>query len=221
MVKRNSDFIVHDGWQIVLVLNTSGVVQNRCFWGASQDELIADESGSNVLWTLCDHLGSVRDVINTGGTVLNHLEYNAFGKRTSATSSAASNTPLFAYTGKLFAGSIDLQWNINRWYDAEVGRWISEDSIGFKAGDGNLYRYVRNHTISYLDFRGNKISVHCSAKTQGFEGGYSLLFFLCWRILQVETCLTFGSNFLTTFFFGPRRLLAYFVVLIFAASDFK
>ena len=31
-----------------------------------------------------------------------------------------------------------------RWYDPEVGRWLSEDPIGFEAGDANLYRYVGN-----------------------------------------------------------------------------
>jgi uncharacterized protein RhaS with RHS repeats len=44
-----------------------------------------------------------------------------------------------------------LQWNINRWYDANVGRWISEDPIGFEAGDGNLYRYVGNNIICLWD----------------------------------------------------------------------
>ena len=39
-----------------------------------------------------------------------------------------------------------LQNNLNRWYDARVGRWLSEDPIGFAGGDGNLYRYVGNST---------------------------------------------------------------------------
>ena len=98
---------------------------------------------------MCDHLGSVRDVINTGGTVLNHIEYNAFGKLTNK--SSANNVPTFRYTGKLTDDSTDLQWNINRWYDANVGRWVSEDPIGFVAGDVNLYRYVRNHSSWFLD----------------------------------------------------------------------
>jgi hypothetical protein len=29
-------------------------------------------------------------------------------------------------------------------YDARVGRWLSEDPLGFAAGDANLYRYVGN-----------------------------------------------------------------------------
>ena len=29
-------------------------------------------------------------------------------------------------------------------YDATTGRWISQDPLGFDAGDSNLYRYVNN-----------------------------------------------------------------------------
>ncbi len=39
----------------------------------------------------------------------------------------------------------------HRWYDAVVGRWLSEDPIGFAAGDGNLYRYVGNGPVGAVD----------------------------------------------------------------------
>ncbi len=38
-----------------------------------------------------------------------------------------------------------------RWYDPEVGRWLSEDPIGFEAGDANLYRYVGNENTGAVD----------------------------------------------------------------------
>jgi len=52
----------------------------------------------------------------------------------------------FKYTGKFFDEVTDLQYNLNRWYDPNVGRWISEDPIGFAAGDSNLSRYVSNNS---------------------------------------------------------------------------
>ncbi len=36
-------------------------------------------------------------------------------------------------------------------YDPTIGRWISEDPIGFKAGDANLYRYVGNRSTTHTD----------------------------------------------------------------------
>src|SRR5262245_40965180 len=36
-------------------------------------------------------------------------------------------------------------------YDPTIGRWISEDPIGFQAADGNLYRYVGNDSTNEVD----------------------------------------------------------------------
>ena len=41
-----------------------------------------------------------------------------------------------------------------RYYDPKVGRFLSEDPIGFAGGDSNLYRYVSNNSIKYRDPRG-------------------------------------------------------------------
>jgi RHS repeat-associated protein len=38
-----------------------------------------------------------------------------------------------------------------RYYDPEVGRFITEDPIGFAGGDVNLYAYVQNNPINYTD----------------------------------------------------------------------
>ena len=38
-----------------------------------------------------------------------------------------------------------------RYYDPQVGRFISEDPIGFAGGDLNLYVYVKNNPIMFID----------------------------------------------------------------------
>lgn len=38
-----------------------------------------------------------------------------------------------------------------RYYDPNVGRFISEDPIGFEGGDVNLYAYVGNNPVSWID----------------------------------------------------------------------
>ena len=154
LVKRGEEFFVHDGWQIAMVLDKSGAVTEKNLWGANQDELIA----TNDSFMLCDHLGTIRDIVDTEGNVCNHLEYNAFGKLLKYDGIA----PRFRYTGKPFDDTTGLQWNINRWYDAETGRWISEDPIGFGGMDVNLFRYVLNSSIYYFDpigFENNAIQL--------------------------------------------------------------
>jgi RHS repeat-associated protein len=38
-----------------------------------------------------------------------------------------------------------------RYYDPSVGRFISEDPIGFDGGDVNLMAYVQNNPVSFAD----------------------------------------------------------------------
>ena len=42
-----------------------------------------------------------------------------------------------------------------RWYDADSGRFISEDPIGLDGGDVNLYRYCGNNPSTFVDINGN------------------------------------------------------------------
>jgi hypothetical protein len=44
-----------------------------------------------------------------------------------------------------------LQYSRARWYDATIGRFISEDPIGFAGGDVNLYGYVGNNPLQFTD----------------------------------------------------------------------
>jgi hypothetical protein len=46
----------------------------------------------------------------------------------------------------------------SRYYDPLVGRFISEDRIGFAGGDTNLYRYVRNRPLNFSDPFGYYVS---------------------------------------------------------------
>ncbi|MGL4942016.1 MAG: RHS repeat domain-containing protein, partial [Thermoguttaceae bacterium] len=126
---------------------TANDLTHRYFWGAKQDELLCD----NANWALGDHLNTVRDVVKNDGSVAAHLEYNAFGKLLTKLESAET---ILAYTGKLTDTTTGLQWNINRWYDASVGKWASEDPIGFRGRDNNLFRYVISNPIRYNDSSG-------------------------------------------------------------------
>ena len=140
----------YDGNQIVLELNESNSITHRYLWGPAVDQILADEQvGGEVLYPLTDHLGTVRDLLDSGGSVANHIVYDAFGNVTFETDAAVDH--LFGYTGRPLDEATGLQNNLNRWYDAGIGQWASEDPIGFAAGDGNLFRYVGNHPTMNAD----------------------------------------------------------------------
>jgi RHS repeat-associated protein len=136
--------------------------------------LLADEqvesltSAGETLWALTDHLGSVRDVVDNNGTLRVHRDYLGFGTIDTEIHYNASGTPVtsgsgyvdvaFRYTGRWLDDETGLQNNLNRWYDASTGQWISEDPIGFAASDANLNRYVGNEPTGYIDPSGLVIS---------------------------------------------------------------
>ena len=174
-ILQSSEYNLYSNGQVVLEYDTTSsvdVVKSINLWGANIDELAAVEQFAQsvndnnvILYSYSDHLNSIRDVvlydsIIQTAAVVNHLIYNAFGVLVSSTDgnsvNPASISPLlnYRYTGKYFDDSTGLQNNINRWYDNTTGKWLSVDPIGFKGGDVNLYRYVRNQSNSSFDYRG-------------------------------------------------------------------
>ena len=102
LTRRNDEFFVHDGWQIVCSLK-NGKVVDHYLWGARQDELLCENDD----FVLTDHLGTIRKVVGKDAA---ELTYNAFGKLISSN----GKLPRFRYTGKLFDDETGLQWDVNR-----------------------------------------------------------------------------------------------------------
>ncbi|XZE46978.1 RHS repeat domain-containing protein [Pirellulaceae bacterium SH467] len=126
------------------------------------DVTTASGTAGTTLWALTDHLGSVRDLLDNNGVVREHnvfdsfgrlireVDYNSSGTAISSTDAAAVDS-IFGYTGRDWDSDIGMQYNRARWYDPQTGRWLSQDPIGFAAGDSNLYRYVGNSPTYWID----------------------------------------------------------------------
>jgi RHS repeat-associated protein len=145
----------YDGADLILVFDETGSLTHRFLPDAATDAVFADEDAlGEVLWSLTDHQGTVRDVANyDAGTdttsVVNHLQYDSFGSISSQSNSAYE--PYVAYTGMYRDPDTGLQKHGARWLDTTVRQWLSEDPIGFAAGDPNLRRYVGNSSANYVD----------------------------------------------------------------------
>lgn len=162
---------IYDGSQIVLQLSDeSGTTQvtHRYLWSDGVDQLLADEQvaaggESQIVWTLTDHQGTVRDLAvyqpaadptATGTTsVFTHRVYTSFGQLVSETHpvAAATTTCLIGYTGRPFDNKTGLQNNLFRWYDPTTQRWASEDPIDLAAGQVNTTAYVNNSPLVATD----------------------------------------------------------------------
>ncbi len=149
----------YDGNHIALRRDATGDATDRYAWGVMIDQILSEEDAATgeTAYPLGDHLGTVRDITDASGNVVNHIQYDSYGNVKSETD--ATIEMLFGYTGKPLDESTGLQNNRHRWYDAQVGRWTSEDSIGFAAGDTNLNRYAGNRPTTAIDPTGQVIFV--------------------------------------------------------------
>ncbi len=67
-------------------------------------------------------------------------------------------------TANTFSHSLNAQFSLQRGgnYDPYSGRFLSEDPIGFKSGDFNLYRYVKNRPLNARDPLGLYGTTECA-----------------------------------------------------------
>ena len=140
---------------IVLVTDGQGNVLHRYLHGPATDMVFADENGmGEVLWGLGDHQRTVRDWVEYDdvaeeGVVSDHVGYDAFGNITGQ--SDPSRDVTVGYTGRHWDADARLYDYRARWYDPAAGRFVSEDPLGFAAGDANLQRYVGNGVGTGVD----------------------------------------------------------------------
>ncbi|XZE36949.1 RHS repeat-associated core domain-containing protein [Pirellulaceae bacterium SH501] len=142
---------VYDGGDILAVTDVSGDITHRMLHGPAVDQILAieEDATGEVLWGLTDHLGSIRDIVDNDGNVENHIVYDAFGNVVSETAAAVDF--LFGFTGRERDEESGLNYHRARYYDTATGRWLSNDPIGFAAGDTNIQRYVGNNPVNYVD----------------------------------------------------------------------
>ena len=148
---------VYDGTNPYADFNSSGTLQERYLFGpgvvngAIVDQLLArTNSSGTTAWYLTDKLGSVRDVVNsTSGGKLDHIVYDSFGNILTETN--ATNGDRFKFAGMEYDSVTGQYYDRARDYDSAIGRFLSLDPKGFKAGSENLFGYVANSSTNAVD----------------------------------------------------------------------
>ena len=155
-------YFVYDGANVVLdFVDTDGhlagnapALDKRYFQGPGVDQLLAQEnvaqaaaSPNRVWWVLPDHLGSTRDVVTATGGVIAHFQFDSFGNILDG----RENVTRYQFQGREHDSNTDLNYHRARWCDPLTGKWMSEDPIGFSAGDANVTRDVGNGVLNGTD----------------------------------------------------------------------
>jgi RHS repeat-associated protein len=143
-----------DGSSPVMDFNSSGSLTMRYLNGPIGDlvdtVLSRQSSGGTVAWYLPDRLGTIRDLISTSGSIIDHVDFGAFGNQLDE-SSPSNGDRVMGFAGTIKDIATDLNLSVARALLPTIGRWTSQDQIGFAAGDTNLNRYTGNDPIDSLD----------------------------------------------------------------------
>jgi RHS repeat-associated protein len=101
---------------------------------------------------ISDHLGSPRLVVNANtGEIVQQMNYDEFGVVLLDTNPGFQP---FGFAGGLYDQHTGLVRFGARDYDPETGRWTSKDPIRFAGGDTNLFGYVLNDPLNFIDEQG-------------------------------------------------------------------
>ena len=142
-------FLYNGQLQIIAELDGSNAVVSRFIYASKPNVPDYMLKGGNTYRIISDHLGSPRLVIDTAtGNVAQRMAYDEFGNVTQDT---APGFQPFGFAGGLYDRDTKLVRFGARDYDPETGRWTAKDPILFEGDDTNLYGYVINDPINFID----------------------------------------------------------------------
>ena len=136
---------LYDEQQLIEEYDDNGDLAYRYIRGNKLDEIFIRIAGATKTYFHHDRLGSIIATSNDSGVVQTRNVYSPFGE-----TSSLSGTP-FGFTGQRYDGEMGLYYYRARIYSPAIGRFLQPDPLGFDAGDLNLYGYVGNNPISFVD----------------------------------------------------------------------
>lgn len=140
---------VYDGSDVLADLNSSSGVTTTYLNGLGVDDHLRQTStATGVSYFLTDHSGTTSALTDGSGSVVETLAYDSFGNN------GGSTRTRYTYTGRERDPDTGLLYYRARFYDPQLGRFISEDPIGFAGGDVNLYGYVWQNPLTARDSSG-------------------------------------------------------------------
>jgi RHS repeat-associated protein len=138
---------LYDGNNLLEELDNSGNLLGRYTQGKSLDEPLAQLRAGNTSYYEADGLGSITSLSNGAGALANTYTYDSYGKLIASTGSL---TNPFQYTARELDPETGIYEYRRRYFDQNIGRFMSEDPIAFRGGP-DFYSYVRNSPVNFID----------------------------------------------------------------------
>ncbi|MCZ6624836.1 MAG: hypothetical protein O7B35_11505, partial [Deltaproteobacteria bacterium] len=137
---------IYDQEDILLELDGSNNITARYTHGPGIDEPLIMEQGGVSFFYHADALGSVTEISDSAGAVLQSYTYSSFGKIESQVD--PSFVQPYTFTAREFDPETGMYFYRARYYDAKLGRFLSEDPV-FNGNE--QYTYVNNNPLTLVD----------------------------------------------------------------------
>lgn len=172
-----TNYFVYDGNQVVADLDGSGNLLRTYLWGAGIDNLLSftDHTTTNTYYVIKDHQNTVIALTDSSGAVVESYDYDAYG-RTRIFSAIGTELTASAYGNRYCFQGREIDWATGlycfraRWYNPEIGRWLSRDPIGISGGL-NLYVAFDCNPVYYTDPFGLSFRWHGKWGGPGWAAG--------------------------------------------------
>lgn len=138
------DYLVDSSRNVIHQASSTGEVFSILTGIGIDDHLAVTRNSSALDYILRDAINNTVALTDSNGALQQSISYEPYGQTTSVTTSFP-----IQYTGRMPV-SDGLYYYRTRFYDPELGSFLSEDSIGLKGGL-NLYAYVEQNPIKYND----------------------------------------------------------------------
>ena len=152
---------VWDGDNVVLAFNGSQQLIARYLSGPNtsaydlfyttlaEEDVNSLTSAGTVTYDLIDPQGSVDDIVDANGNLVDHIVYGPLGQTVVETNASISH--LGGWQGGYTDHVSGMEKFGARWYSLADAVWASQDPIGFLAGDTNLSREAFNDPENMTD----------------------------------------------------------------------
>jgi len=139
-----------DGNVLLAEYGSTGNLLRNYFVGAGDLNPSIIAEGGQVYFYIKDHLDSPQKLVDENGDIKWAGEYSAFGEVTVSMNDVRNN---FRFPGQYLDGETGFYYNVHRYYDAGIGRYLREDPIGLEGGI-NFFVYVQNNPLNQIDLLG-------------------------------------------------------------------
>jgi RHS repeat-associated protein len=117
-------------------------------WNGDYEQEAEPFGKEEIAFYQCDHLGTPQELTDHEGKVAWSAQYKAWGQAKEEISAAAYKAGIrnpIRFLGQYLDDETELHYNLHRYYDPNIGRFVSSDPIGL-AGGLNLHLYASNPT---------------------------------------------------------------------------